>query len=97
MTDLEALKAEAGAAAVEPVGALRHAAGPGQRLDRGEDARRAGRAARPARLADIAGVPTSEATAARCRELGIPLLTLDERPELDVVIDGADEIDPGLA
>jgi len=47
-------------------------------------------------LADVAGVPTSAATAARCRELGIPLLTLEEAGELDIVIDGADEIDPRL-
>lgn len=48
------------------------------------------------RLRDIAGVPTSVGTAERCRELGIPLTTLEETPRLDVVIDGADEIDPGL-
>lgn len=48
------------------------------------------------RLADVAGVPTSEATAARARELGIPLLTLADQPQLDVTIDGADEIDPAL-
>jgi ribose 5-phosphate isomerase A len=47
-------------------------------------------------LRDIAGVPTSDATAAACRRLGIPLTTLEEVPELDVVIDGADEIDPHL-
>jgi ribose 5-phosphate isomerase A len=47
-------------------------------------------------LRDIAGVPTSDATAAACRRLGIPLTTLAETPRLDVVIDGADEIDPGL-
>ena len=47
-------------------------------------------------LADVAGVPTSAATAARCGELGIPLLTLEEAGELDLVIDGADEIDPRL-
>jgi ribose 5-phosphate isomerase A len=45
---------------------------------------------------DVVGVPTSEATAAACRRLGIPLRTLDECPALDVVIDGADEIDPEL-
>jgi ribose 5-phosphate isomerase A len=49
------------------------------------------------RLSDIVGVPTSEATAARARELGIPLATLEQRPSLDVAIDGADEIAPGLA
>lgn len=44
----------------------------------------------------IIGVPTSERTAALCRELGIPLSTLDETPSLDLTIDGADEIDPSL-
>jgi ribose 5-phosphate isomerase A len=45
----------------------------------------------------ITGVPTSERTAALCRELGVPLATLDEIPELDLTIDGADEIDPSLS
>ncbi|TWG49590.1 ribose-5-phosphate isomerase RpiA [Aminobacter sp. J44] len=44
----------------------------------------------------IIGVPTSERTAALCRELGVPLSTLEETPELDLTIDGADEIDPQL-
>jgi ribose 5-phosphate isomerase A len=48
------------------------------------------------RLHDIRGVPTSEATAALCGRLGVPLTTLAETAELDVVIDGADEIDPEL-
>jgi ribose 5-phosphate isomerase A len=47
-------------------------------------------------LEAITGVPTSEVTAARCRELGIPLATLEERPRLDLAIDGADEITPRL-
>jgi len=42
----------------------------------------------------VKGVPTSEATAARARELGIPLTDLERTPELDLVVDGADEIDP---
>ena len=45
----------------------------------------------------IIGVPTSERTAALCRELGVPLSTLDETPELDLTIDGADEVDPALS
>lgn len=45
----------------------------------------------------VIGVPTSERTAALCRELGVPLSTLDETPELDLTIDGADEIGPELA
>jgi ribose 5-phosphate isomerase A len=41
----------------------------------------------------IIGVPTSERSAALCLELGIPLATLDEIPQLDLVVDGTDEID----
>lgn len=44
----------------------------------------------------VVGVPTSERTAALCEELNVPLSTLDETPELDLTIDGADEIDPQL-
>jgi ribose 5-phosphate isomerase A len=44
----------------------------------------------------IVGVPTSEATERQARELGIPLTTLDETPELDLTVDGADEIDGAL-
>jgi ribose 5-phosphate isomerase A len=44
----------------------------------------------------VVGVPTSEDTATRARRLGIPLATLDERPEVDLTIDGADEVDPRL-
>ncbi|MET0942276.1 MAG: ribose-5-phosphate isomerase RpiA [Mesorhizobium sp.] len=45
----------------------------------------------------ITGVATSERTAALCRELGVPLATLDDMPELDLTVDGADEIDPSLS
>ncbi|MGP2492483.1 ribose-5-phosphate isomerase RpiA [Mesorhizobium sp. PUT5] len=45
---------------------------------------------------NVVGVPTSERTAALCMELGVPLTTLEETPELDLTIDGADEIDPSL-
>lgn len=41
-------------------------------------------------------VATSEATAAQAKGLGIPLATLDELPELDLTVDGADEVDPKL-
>ena len=44
----------------------------------------------------IIGVPTSERTAQLCEELGVPLSTLEETPELELTIDGADEIDPAL-
>ncbi len=46
---------------------------------------------------DVVGVPTSERTAELARSLSIPLSTLDETPELDIAIDGADEIGPDLA
>jgi len=48
------------------------------------------------RLRNVIGVPTSEATARRAQALGIPLTTLVEQPVLDLVIDGADEVDPQL-
>ncbi len=44
----------------------------------------------------VQGVPTSERTAKLCKELGVPLRTLDELPELDLTIDGADEVDGAL-
>ena len=47
-------------------------------------------------LRDIVGVPTSRATESRARELGIPIVTLNDLPRLDVTIDGADEVGPGL-
>lgn len=49
-----------------------------------------------ARGLTVKGVPTSEATAALAREVGVPLTTLEETPRLDLTIDGADEIDADL-
>ncbi|MBI2878732.1 MAG: ribose-5-phosphate isomerase RpiA [Candidatus Rokubacteria bacterium] len=43
----------------------------------------------------VRGVPTSEATAALARRLGVPLAGLDEAP-LALTVDGADEVDPRL-
>ncbi len=45
----------------------------------------------------VVGVPTSEATRAQCEAEGVPLTTLEETPQLDLTVDGADEIDPDLA
>ncbi|WP_173931452.1 ribose-5-phosphate isomerase RpiA [Chelativorans sp. Marseille-P2723] len=53
-------------------------------------------AERVARGLKIVGVPTSERTAIVCGQNGVPLTTLDETPELDLTIDGADEIGPDL-
>jgi ribose 5-phosphate isomerase A len=44
----------------------------------------------------ITGIATSVGTADLARQVGIPLTTLDEHPEIDITIDGADEIDPQL-
>ncbi len=44
----------------------------------------------------VIGVPTSEATREQAQREGIPLSTLDETPELDLTVDGADEIDDEL-
>ena len=91
--DIEALKRQAAARALEWVR-------PGMRLGLGTGSTakhfvdllgekvRAG--------LDVIGVPTSEATRAQAQSLGIPLTTLDETPELDFTVDGADEIEPGL-
>lgn len=46
---------------------------------------------------NIVGVPTSERTRDLATELGIKLTTLDEMPQLDLTVDGADEFDPELA
>ena len=48
------------------------------------------------RLTDLVAIPTSEDTAALARQYDIPLTTLDEHPVIDLVIDGADEVDCSL-
>jgi ribose 5-phosphate isomerase A len=45
---------------------------------------------------DVRCVATSEATADQAKALGIPLATLEQLPELDLTVDGADEVDPRL-
>jgi ribose 5-phosphate isomerase A len=44
----------------------------------------------------IVGIPTSVKTGDLARQLGIPLTTLDETPQIDITLDGADEVDPKL-
>ena len=44
----------------------------------------------------VVGVPTSEATRDQAQREGIPLSTLDETPDLDLTVDGADELDDDL-
>ena len=52
--------------------------------------------ARVAQGLDVICVPTSEATRVQSQSLGIPLTTLEEQPELDLTVDGADELDDSL-
>lgn len=42
----------------------------------------------------IRAIPTSSVTEKQAKEEGIPLTTFGEQPELDIAIDGADEIEP---
>jgi ribose 5-phosphate isomerase A len=46
---------------------------------------------------EVVGVPTSEATREQAESLGVPLTSLDETPQLDLTVDGADEIAPDLS
>ncbi|MGB9641494.1 MAG: ribose-5-phosphate isomerase RpiA [Anaerolineales bacterium] len=47
-------------------------------------------------IENIIGVPTSESTASQARALKIPLGSLSDIEELDLAVDGADEVDPQL-
>ncbi|MBZ0218259.1 MAG: ribose-5-phosphate isomerase RpiA, partial [Fimbriimonadaceae bacterium] len=46
---------------------------------------------------EVLCVPTSNATREQAARLNIPLTDLDDTPTLDLTVDGADEIGPGLA
>jgi ribose 5-phosphate isomerase A len=94
LTDIENQKRAAAARALEDVR-------PGMRLGLGT-----GSTAR--HFVDLLGekvraglevicVPTSEVTAAQARSLNIPLTDLEMTPSLDLTVDGADELDPGLS
>jgi len=47
-------------------------------------------------LENIVGIPSSARTAELATELGIPLAGFDEHQQIDITIDGADEVDPDL-
>lgn len=55
-----------------------------------------GEALQSGRLHDIQAVPTSTATAEQAERLRIPLISLAQVNELDLAVDGADEVDPQL-
>jgi ribose 5-phosphate isomerase A len=48
------------------------------------------------RLKDIIGIPSSRETEKTAGELGIPVISFDNVQEIDLTIDGADEVDPDL-
>jgi len=91
--DLEALKRQAAARALEEVqGGMSLGLGTGSTARHfvellGEKVR-AG--------LKVVGVPTSQATRAQAERCGIALTTLDDIDRLDLTVDGADEIDPAL-
>ena len=47
-------------------------------------------------LRDVTAIPTSRGTEAEARRLGIPLIDESIPSEIDLTIDGADEVDPAL-
>jgi ribose 5-phosphate isomerase A len=47
-------------------------------------------------LKNILAIATSEKTASQARSFGIPLTNLLDHPYLDLVVDGADQVDPQL-
>ncbi len=90
MSDLQ--KKSAGEAA-----ALRVEAGMVVGLGTGSTAAWFVRALAARNLTGLRCVPTSEATAELSRELGLTLSTLEDTPRIDLTVDGADEVGPGLA
>merc|ERR1712217_472815 len=57
---------------------------------------RVGQKLKSGELKGVIAIPTSKRTKEQAESLGIPLATLDTHPVLDVVIDGADAVDPNL-
>lgn len=95
MTDGGALKTRAAERALEFLREVRLLGlGTGSTAER--FTRRVGELCQAGELGDLLAVPTSDETARLARQLGIPLTTLDEHPELDLTVDGADEVDPRL-
>ncbi len=58
--------------------------------------RRIGEWLKEGRLRDVRGVPCSSRVRADADRFGVPLVSLEEEPALDLTIDGADEVDERL-
>ena len=94
MTDVEALKKEAGIAACKYVSSgMKVGLGTGSTVK--YTVLELGRMIAEENL-EIVGVPTSLATEELALQVGIPLVQLSEIDGLDIVIDGADEYDPNF-
>ncbi|MGH7624989.1 MAG: ribose 5-phosphate isomerase A [Gemmatimonadaceae bacterium] len=94
MTDpAEALKRSAAQAAVERL-ASGMVVGLGTGTTSAFAIEEIGRRIRSGVLRDIAGIPTSNASHHLALAHGIPLVTLESHPVVDITIDGADEVDP---
>lgn len=55
-----------------------------------------GQGIKSGRLNDIVGIPSSLQTEKLANEFAIPLTSLEQHPEIDITIDGADEVDPQI-
>ena len=55
-----------------------------------------GQGIRKGELKNIQGIPSSLQTENQANEFGIPLTTLEDHAEIDLTIDGADEVDDAL-
>ncbi len=99
MTDADSVKRWAALAAVDLVASgMRVGLGTGSTARHVTDA--IGQRLADGRLSDVTGVATSEATALQARQLDIPLIDPWTRAaglQLDIAIDGADEIAPDLS
>ena len=58
--------------------------------------RRIGELVKAGELTNIKGIPSSIRSGELAEELNIPLTTFDEHPQIDIAIDGADEVDDQL-
>lgn len=47
-------------------------------------------------LTNIVGIPTSSQIESEAKRLNFPLTTLEDQPQIDLTVDGADEVDPQL-
>lgn len=95
MSDADTQKRAAGrAAADEVVEGMVLGLGTGSTVAHFLD--RIGERVRAGDLRDVVGVPTSVRTASAAEDRGIRITHLEDHPEVDLAVDGADEVDPDL-